>query len=204
MPKRNYDDMQLDEESAEMGRVAGLIKRQSPDLWEAIRNQAKAKGMKVSDYLRTLIEHGMIYENYKDIDGATIMKVMDILDRMYRYMNGWLEQVGLEQQLRSVEAIIQLSETFAPMLGYRKEEDVKKEEIKEAMKQAVEEPQKRKTILDKIIEKIVERTAEKLVERISETETFEKIIDAMAQTGKQAVAQGLIETMHDASEEVAK
>lgn len=196
MPRKGGD---MPEDVAEAGRLAGIIKRTSPSLFEALQQEAKAKGLKLSEYLLQVIEAGRMYEPYKDVDGATIMKVMDILDRLQSYMNQWMsrtinEQV-LNQSLGIMQALIQLSDIVAPMIGYKRSEEVQQlvEQVREqARREVVEEMRKRgivTDVIDKFIEKIVDQVTREAVARLEQSGVIEELGRLVAGTTEETVRE---------------
>lgn len=168
--------------NADVGRMAGLLSRQDPDLWSAVKQYATMTGKNPGEALKEIVSKGLAYEMYKDIDGATIMKVMDILDRLQGYMTSWLQRTSLEQNLMAFQSLLELTDTLAPQLGYVKPEDIKRQ-LAEQLKPS---SNKKKTIVDSLFDKMVDRIADKVVENILKNEELMKTIEEyMKQQGEE-------------------
>ncbi len=171
--KKKETPVGLDEPipDADAGRMAGLIARQDPDLWNAVKQYATMTGKNPGEALKEIVAKGLAYEMYKDIDGATIMKVMDILDRIQGYMTVWLQRTSLEQNLSSFQALLELTDTLAPQLGY-----VRPEQIKQQVKETV----KKKTLLDVLVDRLADQVAERISEQIIKSPEAMKLIEKLA------------------------
>lgn len=197
MPRRGRQD--LTPEEAEVGRLAGIISRADPELFETLKAEAQAKGMKLSEYLLQIINVGRMYEPYKDVDAATIMKVMDILDRMQKYMLQWMSNTSAEhllnQSLTQLEVLVKLSDLMAPMLGYKRSEEI--EELirkvrEEARREVIEQMRKRgiiSDVIDKFVENVVQQVAQEAVNRLAESGVLEELGSLVAGTTEQTVKE---------------
>ena len=175
----------MTDEEAEVGRILGLVARKDPSLYQALKEEAEAKGMSIAEYVLKVIKTGRAYESYADIDGATIMKVMDILDRMQSYMMAWMSKTTSEylmnQSISTMSVLVQLAKMMAPMLGFKQQEEV--EELirrvrEEAKKEVMEEMRRRgivTDVIDKFVEKVVDEVARAAVEKLAESGTLEEL-----------------------------
>jgi hypothetical protein len=160
----------LSDEELDAGRIAGLLKRADPGLWEKIKTEAESRGIKVSDYIVQLIRRGISYDEYEGITGRHIMQCMDILDRLYQYMHGWMSQTSLQSILGTIEVATEVTRKFAPALGFYSEEEVKK-------------------MIDEITEKIKSESIEKAKREGPLTKAFMKFVDSAAQEAARAIIE---------------
>lgn len=189
MPKK------LSEEELEVGRIAGLVRRTDPELWDRIKSEAEARGMKVSEYIVQLIRRGISYDEYGELTGRHIMQCMDILDRIYQYMHGWMSMTSLENVLRTMNIATEVTKMFAPALGYYSEDEVKKmiDELTEKIKAEVVEKAKKEGPLTKAFMKFVEfssvEAARAIIEEAKKRGLIGEIANVVAGEAKQALME---------------
>ena len=149
-----------------------------------MKQYAEERGLKPTEAVRELISTALYYKLYKDIDGATIMKVIDILDRLYKMMVGWLQQTNINMMLENFETLTQLADALAPSLGY-----IKPTEIKQEVKEKV----KKRTLLDDLIEKAVDRIADRVVDYLTSTKEGQKLLQTIAGSTKVGMIKAVME-----------
>ena len=190
MPKR------LSDEELDAGRIAGLLKRSDPDLWDRLRQEAEAKGVKVSDLIVQLVRKGIEYESYNDLTGKHIMQCMDILDRLYQYMYGWMSQTNLQNVISTMDLAAEVTRRLAPALGYYSEEEVKKliDQVAEKVKSETMQQAKKQGPLTKAFEKFVEsasrEAARAIVEEARRRGLLSELANVVMSSAKEALEEG--------------
>ena len=188
MPRKTTSE---DIDVLEAGRMAGLIKRKDPELFEALKQMAKEKGMTVSELLVDMVRQGIMYDKYAQIDGKTIMLTLDILDRIYSYMEGWRKQTTLLDMVDTVKSLEEITRYFGPMIGMIPQEELPKiqEELKKRLEQEIIEKYSKTGriggVIDKLVDKIVDNIAKSVIEKLEKSGTLEDI----AKIAEQAIEE---------------
>ena len=177
MPKNK-----LDKEELEAGQISGIVKRTDQKLFDEIEREARITGKKKSDIIRDALKRGLGYKRYEDINGETIMLVLDILDRIMGYMSEWKAQSTLKEMLQSLEVANRLVTTYAPQMGYYTDEEVK--EIVEKVKANVKAELQKQNMLDQkisqVVDKVVDTFTDALLQRAQEMGILDKMVEAIA------------------------
>lgn len=181
------------EEAMEIGRIAGLIARKDRDLWELIKEKAEEKGVSPGDIVTEALRVYIEYDPYRQIDGRTIMLTLDILDRIYNYMNGWRKQTALVDMLEYMKLGKELAETLGPMYGLVSREELEKIEkevrrrVEQELMEKVSKTGKVSAVIDKIVDKLVDQIVESVINKMEEHGIIEDIAKIAEEATKESV-----------------
>jgi len=185
----------LSDEELDAGRIAGLLKRSDPDLWERLRQEAEARGLKISDLIVQLVRRGIEYESYNELTGKHIMQCLDILDRIYGYMHGWMSQTNLQNILSTMDLAAEVTKRLAPAMGYYSEEEVKRlvEQVAEKVKNETMQQAKKEGPLTKAFIKFVDSAAQEAAKAIIEEARRRGLLSELANVVMSSAREALEE-----------
>ncbi len=132
------DEKKIDE--MDVGRIAGLVKRKNPTLWDTIRKMAADRGMSVSEYLSKIISEALMIEQIpEDMSARDLVRAIMVVGHLqeielsrFRAMTELAATMSLEKALQEMNTLMQFGEYYARSAGYVAPEEIeKKKEEKE-------------------------------------------------------------------------